>query len=89
VVGAVEEEAVLEPAVVTVVATVVATAAVMVLVTVGVMVSPLAIAMAGPASRSAMAVGRRSMHPVASIARGRQLDGYPLRRRDGRIRQVG
>ena len=84
-VGAVEEEAVLEPAVVTVVAT----AAVMVLVTVGVMVSPLAIAMAGPASRSAMAVGRRSMHPVASIARGRQLDGYPLRRRDGRIRQVG
>jgi len=81
----VEEEAVLEPAVVTVVAT----AAVMVLVTVGVMVSPLAIAMAGPASRSAMAVGRRSMHPVASIARGRQLDGYPLRRRDGRIRQVG
>ena len=80
-----EEEAVLEPAVVTVVAT----AAVMVLVTVGVMVSPLAIAMAGPASRSAMAVGRRSMHPVASIARGRQLDGYPLRRRDGRIRQVG
>ena len=84
-VGAVEEEAVLEPAVVTVVATAAAT----VLVTVGVMVSPLAIAMAGPASRSAMAVGRRSMHPVASIARGRQLDGYPLRRRDGRIRQVG
>ena len=80
-----EEEAVLEPAVVTVVATAAAT----VLVTVGVMVSPLAIAMAGPASRSAMAVGRRSMHPVASIARGRQLDGYPLRRRDGRIRQVG
>jgi hypothetical protein len=85
VVGAVEEEAVLEPAV----ATAVATAAVMVLVTVGVMVSPLAIAMADPASRSAMAVGQRSLHPAASIARVRQLDGYPLRRRDGRIRQVG
>jgi len=96
-VGAVaaEEVAVLEPVegtvVVTVMVTVVAMVAVMVvaMVVAMVMVSPLAIAMAGPASRSATAVGQRSLHPAASIARVRQPDDCPPRHPDGRIRQVG
>ena len=84
----VAEAAVLEPvvgpALVTVVVTVVAMLAVMV------MVSPLAIAMTrGPASRLATAVGQRSLHPAASIARVRQPDDCPPRHLDGRIHQVG
>ncbi len=80
--------AVLEPVVVTVM--------VMVTVTgtgtgmVGVMVSLLAIAMMpGPATRSATAVGQRSLHLAVSIARIGQRNACPLRRRDGRIRPAG
>ena len=76
---------VLELAVATAGATEMVTAVVMAVV----MVSPLATAMAGPASRSALAAGPRSLHPAASIARVRQPDDCPPRHLDGRIHQVG
>jgi len=89
------EEAVAERELVEVMAgvTVEATAGVTVevtaVVTAIVTVSPPATAMAGAASRSALAAGPRSLHPAASIARVRQPDDCPPRHLDGRTHQVG
>jgi hypothetical protein len=86
--AAVLEPVVLEPAVLE---PVLATAMVMVLATVLVVVgmgSLLAMAMEGPASRSATAVGQRSLPLAASIARVRQPGASPARRLETLIRIV-